>query len=361
MIRIYLAEDSPTVVEVFRRLLEGDPELKLVGVASDGLQAAGEIPGLHPDILVTDLHMPRMDGMALIRWVMDQHPIPILVLSNTAQQTESTLAFKCLEAGATAIGPKIRGGIHLEENRKELHRLLRVLAGVRVVRRKPESVPSPTTGPGSIRLVGVGASTGGPQALQGLFQGLSADFPVPIVAVQHIAHEFLEGLTRWFTETTPLRCHVALDGAPLIPGQVHFAPSGRHLEVTAEGRLRHVLATPGEIHVPSVDRLFHSLARHFGANSCGVLLTGMGRDGAEGLKAMRKAGAWTVAQAEAGCMVYGMPKAAVDLEAACTVLDLGSLPGHLKVICKRSDPKGLSFPRETESAPYENFDRGGSR
>ncbi len=339
MIRVYLAEDSLTVVAMCRRLLEGDPEIQLVGVGRDGMQAKEEIPNLKPDILLTDLNMPRMNGLELIRWVMAEHPLPILVISNTARMQGSTQAFQALEAGALEIGPKPRGGEHLEETRRELHRLIHILAGVRVIHRRGHnlaSTPSPIlpVPPTRIRMAGVGASTGGPQALQSLFQGLGRDFRVPLLVVQHIAEGFLESLTQWLSQTTSLKACIAEDGALPRPGCAHFAPAHRHLEVDQEGRLRLRPDLGSSLHVPSVDVLFHSLAKTQGPSACGMLLTGMGRDGAEGLLAMRLAGCRTLAQAEKSCMVYGMPKAAVDLQAACSVLELDLLPGLLHAICR---------------------------
>ena len=333
MIRVYLAEDSPTVAAAFRQLLEGDPDLALAGWAQDGARAREELPRVRPDILVTDLNMPGLNGLDLIRWAMEHQPLPILVLSDTAREDGSPLAFQCLEAGATEIGPKPRGGPRAGQDREELRQLLRVLAGVRVVGRRPGPPPA-APGPARVRCVGIGASTGGPQALWEIFRGFRDRLPVPVLVAQHIAPGFLEGLVAWLGATTPLPAVVAEPGMLPRPGQAHFAPAECVLTLEPDGRLG-VRRGPGNAaHPHSADALFHSLARSLGPGACGVLLTGMGRDGAQGLLAMRQAGARTVAQAQQGCLVYGMPRAAAEADAAGSVLELGLIAAFLEVLCR---------------------------
>lgn len=208
-----------------------------------------------------------------------------------------------------------------------------MLAGVRVVGRRPGPVPAPPA-PARIRCLGIGASTGGPQALWEIFRGFRTGLPVPILVAQHIAPGFLEGLVSWLGDTTPVPAVVAEPGMELCPGRAHFAPAEGTLTLEPDGRLG-VRAGLGEgAHPPSADALFHSLARSLGPAGCGVLLTGMGRDGAQGLLAMRQAGARTVAQARDGCLVYGMPRAAAELGAAGSVLELGLIPAFLEVLCR---------------------------
>jgi two-component system chemotaxis response regulator CheB len=333
MIRVYLAEDSPTVAEVIKQILAQDPQIELVGMAADGVQAMAELPMARPDVLITDLSMPRMNGLELIRRVMEEFPLPILVVSNTAQQQGSTLAFQSLEIGALEVCPKPRGGHHFQESGKHLLNTIRVLAGVKVLRhRKPSHPPEPSIRQ-EIQVVGIGASTGGPQALLTLFRGIGAGLPAPLLVVQHISEGFLSGFARWLSESTPIPVQVAEDGVRPCPGRAYLAPENRHLEMDKDGVLRLAAGdgTPGS--VPSVDRLFFSLAQTMGPSACGVLLTGMGKDGAQGLLAMRKAGSATLAQAESDCLIYGMPKAAADLDAARSILELRLMPGLLRTLC----------------------------
>lgn len=328
MIRVYIADDSPTVVHLFQMMLEGAPDIRVVGTAGDGLQAKAEVQLLKPDVLVTDLWMPGLDGYGLISWVMSQQPTPILVLSDAVDRQGSEAVVKCLALGALEARAKPRAGTseQFAQSRVEFLFLLRALSGVKTVRRwslgdrreevpaaTPHSAPPTAGGQGRLEVVAIGASTGGPQVLQAILSRLPVGFQLPILLALHIEAGFMEGMRSWLKSITPLRVLMGVaEGVP-EPGTVYLPREGQHLVVTPNGRLGNLRPLPFETLLPSVDRLFASVAEAYGSRACGIILTGMGRDGAAGLKAMRAARARTIAQDEASCIIYGMPKVALEM------------------------------------------------
>jgi len=327
-IRVLLADDS----ELFRELLSGvvasDPAFEVVGVAGDGDTAAAMARQLQPDVITMDLNMPDADGFSGIARIMAETPRPILVL--TANPAE-TVGFKALSLGALDIIEKPAPEADLDQYGQTLRSRLRLLAGVKVIRHlrglRDRNRPAVRL-PGKADLVVVGASLGGPRALAALLRSLPPDFPVPIAVVQHIAEGFTEGLASWLAQESHLQVREARDGEVLRPGTVVLAPTGRHL-VVGTGIAELSDAPPVDTFKPSVTPLFLSAARHYGARCCGVILTGMGRDGAVGMKALKAAGASTLAQDEATSAVFGMPRAAIELGAVDRVLPLDEIPKAL--------------------------------
>ena len=321
-IRVLVADDS----ELFRALLSAviaaDPAFDVVAVAADGNRAAALARDLRPDVITMDLNMPDADGFSGIARIMADTPTPILVL--TANRAE-VVGFKALSLGALDIVEKPAATADLDEYGAQIRSRLKLLAGVKVIRhlRGLRGQRGRLPGPPSRRvdLVVIGASLGGPRALATLLKGLPAAFPAPLAIVQHIADGFTQGLAGWLQQESRLEVREARHGDPLVPGRVLLAPSGAHLLV-AEGEVRLSDAAPVDTFKPSVTPLFTSAARSYGARACGVLLTGMGRDGAEGLRALKDAGAETLAQDEATSAVFGMPKAAIELGAVGRVLAL---------------------------------------
>ena len=321
MARIYLAEDSPLVSYFLRRLLEGAPDLTVVGVGRNGHQAMKEMEELQPDILVTDLIMPGMDGFELIQWVMATRPIPILVLSDTIGSRASENIMRCLELGAmeARAKPKLDNHEDAAVARESFQGLLRALGKVKPIRRRPPSAspPAPAASAAAGRrpeVILVGASTGGPQAVLEFLKRLGPDFPLPVLLALHMERGFMAGLGRWMKEATGWKVDPKAEGPPRA-GTLYLPPEDRHLLLDANGCLQSEPAARLERLVPSVDRLFLSAVPR--ARGCAaLLLTGMGRDGAVGLRALKDAGALTLAQDEESCVVFGMPKAAQDLQAA---------------------------------------------
>jgi len=328
-IRVLVADDSELFRELLSRVIAADPGFDVVAVAADGNAAASAARTLKPDVITMDLNMPDADGFSGIARIMAETPTPILVL--TANKAE-VVGFRALSLGALDIVEKPAATADLDEYGAHIRSRLKLLAGVKVIRHlrglRGQRPRLPTAAARRTDLVVVGASLGGPRALATLLKGLPATFPAPIAIVQHIADGFTEGLAGWLQQESRLEVREARDGDLLRRGRVLLAPSGSHL-VVEEGLVRLSDAPAVDTFKPSVTPLFTSAAASYGARACGVLLTGMGRDGAEGLKALKDAGAQTLAQDEASSAVFGMPKAAIDLGAVGRVLALDDIPRAL--------------------------------
>jgi two-component system chemotaxis response regulator CheB len=344
-IRLLLVEDSPVALAILQRLLRGHPAIEIVGVAANGIEALELIPKVDPQIICTDLHMPKMDGLTLTREVMARFPRPILVVSASVQDEDTQNVFRLLEAGALDILPKPRTGLAAayEKNQQELINKIRVLSGVSVFtqhRREARPTPSPTLPPPSTtatrqldirapRVLAIGASTGGPQALQAILQALPKQFPVPILCVQHISSGFLQGLIDWLNLKCALHIKIAVAGESPAAGTVYFPPERHHMQIDSGGRFELTQSPPVAGHCPSVTVLLESVAAYYRRSAVGIVLTGMGRDGADGLQAIALAGGTTIAQNEATCVVFGMPKEAIALNAAQHILPIDAISPFL--------------------------------
>ena len=320
-IRVLVADDSELFRVLLARVISGEPGFEVVAVAADGYEAASLAGNLKPDVITMDLNMPDADGFSGIARIMAETPTPILVL--TANR-EETVGFRALSLGALDILEKPHATTDLDEYGRLLRSRLRLLAGVKVIRHvRGLRERSAAGGRSTARadLVVIGASLGGPRALATVLRGLPASFPAPIAIVQHIADGFTEGLASWLASESHLDVREARDADPLNPGHVLVAPTGSHLLV-GEGVARLSDSPAVDTFKPSVTPLFLSAARVYGARVCGVILTGMGRDGALGLKAIKHAGGPTLAQDEATSAVFGMPRAALELGAVDRVLPL---------------------------------------
>jgi two-component system, chemotaxis family, protein-glutamate methylesterase/glutaminase len=323
-IRVLVADDSELFRELLSRVVAAEPGFEVVAVAADGNAAAAMARALRPDVITMDLHMPDADGFSGIARIMADTPTPILVL--TANPTEA-MGFRALSLGALDILEKPQASADLADYGALLRSRLRLLAGVKVIRHLRGLRERRFAAPGPGRradLVVIGASLGGPRALATLLRGLPAAFPAPIAVVQHIADGFTEGLASWLAQESRLEVREARHGEALCAGRVLVAPTGRHL-VVSDGTAHLSDAPPVDTFKPSVTPLFLSAARSYGGRCCGVILTGMGRDGAEGLKAIKESGGPTLAQDEATSAVFGMPKAALDLGAVDRVLPIDEI------------------------------------
>jgi two-component system, chemotaxis family, protein-glutamate methylesterase/glutaminase len=332
-INVLVVDDSPSMRLMLNHVLGRDTRIQVLATVNDG-QAAIDFLGacsVRPDVVLMDIHMPRLDGFETTRRIMETHPLPIVICTATADPNELQVAFRSLEAGAVACVEKPVGyeDPRFETIAQNLQQTVWLMAEVKVIRRWPRprlaGVRTVAGNPGTSRvavprIVGIGASTGGPPVLQTILSGLPRDFPAPLVIVQHIARGFLQGMVEWLNQTTGLHVHVAAHGAVPESGHVYVAPDDFHLGVSATGRLLLSREPPEAGLRPAVSFLFRSLADNVGANAVGVLLTGMGRDGADELKRMRERGAPTIAQDRDSCVVHGMPGAAVEIGAATQVL-----------------------------------------
>ena len=373
-IRVLVVDDSAFMRKMVAEILARDAGLCIVGQARDGADALAKLDALQPDVITLDVEMPVLDGFGALTGIMRRRPTPVLMLSSLTQAgADATL--RCLELGAVDFVGKPSGAISLdiEKVAAELIAKVKAAAGVTVLSRLAGSPPSPrreglldgregrkedaaarvfpenssfSAGTPSLRerggeparrekisLLVIGASTGGPRALQTLIPALPADLGVPIVIVQHMPPGFTASLARRLEQTSPFTAREAADGDRLQPGQILVAPGGRHLQFTSGGVV-HLTDDPTVHGVrPAVDVTLASLAPLYGPRLLAVLLTGMGRDGARGLKLTQDRGGQTLAEDETTCVVYGMPKAAADMGAVGCLLPLPALAPAIARAC----------------------------
>ena len=343
-IRVVVAEDSLTVRKRLVDVLSEDPGIEVIGEAADGKRAIELCTTLRPDVMTVDMNMPGMSGLAVTEYVMAYCPTPILIVSASTNRGEMYKTFEALAAGAVDVLDKPLGNEEANAWERKLLSTIKLVARIRVITHpkgrlslwagRPElpldapAVPAAGAGgTGRYELVALGASTGGPSALVDILRGLPRDYPLPILLVLHIGAPFGVGFAEWLDGQSPIRVMEAKDGEPLPrPGEarVVMAPPDQHL-VVRQGRLR--LTADPERHScrPSVDVLFESIAIELGRRVAACLLTGMGRDGASGLLAIRQAGGRTIAQDEATSVVFGMPREAIVLGAADSILPLDAI------------------------------------
>ncbi len=337
-IRVLIIDDSALVREVLRQVLESDPDIEIVGTVPDAAFAMRRVESLDPDVLTLDIEMPRMDGLSFLRELMRTHPMPVVMVSMHTRKG-AAVTWKALELGAVDFVAKPSSGVRdgLKELGEELIRKVKVAVSARM--RNQPSIRRPSwlqkehepviAAAGS--LVAIGASTGGPVALGHIFPQLPANMP-PIVIVQHMPKGFTAPFAKRLNSISNLTVGEARDGEPLVRGHAYVAPADHHLEVerSSNGFVARISTGPRvRYQRPSVDVLFQSVAETVGDQAIGVLLTGMGDDGARGLLALRRAGAHTLAQDEETSAVYGMPRAAVALGAAEFVVPLDQIPDKI--------------------------------
>ena len=335
MIRVLVVEDSPVARRFLIHILSSDPQIQVIETAEDGEEALEAVERAKPDVITMDIHMPKMNGLDATRRIMEIHPTPIVIVSGSSSTKEAAAAFRAMEAGALAVVQRPAGMGHPdhEDTVADLVRTVKLMSEVTVVKRwarpRPEAaspaVPPPMDvqlrrSPTEIKLIAIGASTGGPPVLQTILSGLPTDFPAPVLVVQHMAAGFIHGFVEWLAQTSNLPVHVATPGEPVLPGHVYVAPDGFQMKVGMGGRISLTKEKDENGLRPSVSYLFRSITNLYGQNAIGVLLTGMGKDGAEELKLMKEKGALTIAQDQESSVVHGMPGEAIHLGAATYVL-----------------------------------------
>jgi two-component system chemotaxis response regulator CheB len=331
--RVLIVDDSAIVRKILSEALSGEPDIEVAGTAPDPYVARDKILALHPDVLTLDIEMPRMDGLTFLNKLMQFHPMPVVVISSLAQPS-CHVALKALAVGAVEVLAKPGGPYSVGELRHGLAQKVRAAAAARIARPSAECAPAPAPPPLAPALslapetiIAIGASTGGTEAITAVLARLPASTP-GVVITQHIPPEFSRAFANRLNEVCAIEVREARDGDLLRPGLALVAPGDYHL-LLRKSAGRQIAVVKGGPRVcyqrPSVDVLFHSVAEAAGAQAVGVLLTGMGTDGAQGLLRMRQAGAHTIAQDEATCVVFGMPREAVQLGAAAQVLPLGSI------------------------------------
>ena len=336
--RVLLVEDSLVELAIIRKILENNG-IQVVGTAMNGVEALAKIPALNPDVICTDYHMPQMDGMALTQEVMAKYPRPILVLSISTQPYQVHNILNILKAGALDVMAKPfpqEGGV-AQTDAKLLVEKIRILSGVRIIPKfKHEDHAIPKRAPGKPasylqvpEIIGIGSSTGGPQALLEILSELPESFAIPMVCVQHISAGFLPGFVEWLNDNAKLRVATAEPGMTPHGGYCYLAPANQHLVLGADKKFKQVSARAHDVYLPSVDQLFKSLASVYGDACVGLILSGMGNDGAEGVLAIRQQGGLTMAQDETSSVVFGMPKTAIDTGAVVEVLPLNLIAKRL--------------------------------
>lgn len=342
MIRILITEDSLVVAMLLKAIFEQQPDMQVVGHANNGREAVQMAHTLKPDLITMDIRMPHMDGFEATRQIMSNDPTPIVVISSHVDDEEMRITFRAIEEGALAVLEKPPGIGHpnFDSSNRELVDTVRAMAELKVIRRRtlrpappPVIIESPTASFNHrYELVAIGCSTGGPQVLQRIFSSLPATFPVPILVTQHISKGFTGGLVAWLNDNAQITVKEVEHGESLQAGIVYFAPDEWHVLVrrSSQGLIAHLSDSPlVNGFRPSATPMFQSIAETCRSGAIGGLLTGMGVDGAEGLLAMKKAGGHTFVQDQESAVVYGMPGAAIELDATNQIVQLDRIAAHL--------------------------------
>jgi two-component system chemotaxis response regulator CheB len=352
MIKVLIVEDSPVVREFLVHILGADPAIEVIGTADDGEEALEAVARKRPDVITMDIHMPRLDGLEATRRIMETHPTPIVIVSGSTDPREVATTFRAIEAGAVAFLRRPAGIGHPdhETTTEELVRTVKLMSEVKVIRRWPRTgrkapLPPAAESPraeveAKVKLIAIGASTGGPPVLQIILAALPADFPVPILIVQHMASGFTQGFVQWLAQTSSLPMHLAAHDELVRPGHVYVAPDEFQMRVERGGRIVLTQDAPENGLRPSVSFLFRSVAEVYGSAAVAGLLTGMGRDGAEELKQLRDMGAATFAQDKDSSVVHGMPGAAILLDAATYILPPAKISAVLTNLVRKAGRSG---------------------
>lgn len=353
MIKVLIVDDSAVVRQQLQYVIQSDPGLCVVGEAMNGQDAIQMAKKLRPDVITMDIHMPQMDGMEAIRHIMAECPTPIVVLTNANLEKEQEIASRATKLGAVSVlnTPGRITGSNFQDLASKMVDNIKNMSQVKVIsrpmRNSMESQPTAANQSNdtpvsiscsgqNIKLVAIGSSTGGPAALNTILSKLPGDLETPILIVQHISFGFVEGLASWLDGASRLTVKVAENGERIQPGVVYLAPDENHMTVDQFGRIHYVQTEPVKGHRPAATVLFNSVAAAFGASALGVILTGMGCDGALGLKALRDTGATTIAQDESSCVVFGMPKEAIALGAAKHIVPLDKIAWTIQSLCASS-------------------------
>jgi two-component system chemotaxis response regulator CheB len=347
-INVLIVEQSSALGTLLAQILSSDPQIQVIGTAKSGADALEFLTQKSPDVVLMDIEMPEMDGFETTRRIMETRPVPIIICSGSNNPREAITTFRSMEAGAVACVEKPLGNENADFDIMAAHLLqtIKLMSEVKVVRRwsrarygtagaSAGTSSSPKQGQDKIEVIGIGASTGGPPVLQTILTGLPKDFPVPLLIVQHIAPGFLPGLVQWLDQTTGFKVHVASYGVEPLPGHVYLAPDDFHMTVRTGGRIALSKEEAENSLRPSVDYLFRSLADVCGVNAVGVLLTGMGKDGANELRRMKDRGAITIVQDRETSIVHGMPGEAIALGAATYVLSADKIAPSLIALVRQ--------------------------
>jgi two-component system chemotaxis response regulator CheB len=332
VVKVLIVDDSRVVQQFMIHIFSYDNDIEVVGVAGSGEEAISIALDKKPDVITMDVYMSGMDGYEATRKIMEIVPTPIVIVSGILQTDDVPNSFRLFESGALAIVPRPPwmedpGFVHA---RNTLIQTVKLMSEVKVVRRFPKQskdrvkhvhiIHKVSSETNDVKVIAIGASTGGPYVLKTVLSGLPKDLPVPVVIVQHIAKEFVKGLVDWLSEYSVLPMHIPGDGEYMLPGHVYIAPDDFQMGLLPGLRISLKMSPSENGLSPSVDYLFRSVSEHYGSNALGILLTGMGKDGAVELRTMKEKGAITLVQNEDSCVVFGMPGEAVKIGAAGHIL-----------------------------------------
>ncbi|RAU21536.1 chemotaxis response regulator protein-glutamate methylesterase [Paramagnetospirillum kuznetsovii] len=341
-IKVMIVEDSLVVRELLKHIIGSDSRFEVIAAVDSAEQCLRLLQTEHPDVISLDIRLPGMNGLDATLQIMAKRPTPIVVVAAQVDDDELNIAMNALRAGALSVVEKPVGvtNVDFEALAAKLCTQLAIMSQVKVVRQgidrglrfgSADGTPQAPPPPGSFSMLGIAASTGGPQALVQLLCGLGEGFPLPIMLVQHITSSFLDGFVSWLSGATPFKVKIGHEDELPEVGTIYVAPIDRHL-VLIHGRLS-ISDGPAVCNQkPSGTVLFNSMARELGRKAIGVVLTGMGADGSEGLAAMRTAGAYTIAEDASTCVVFGMPSAAAKLGAVREMLPLPTIAPRLKAL-----------------------------
>lgn len=327
MIKVLIAEDTKVSQELVKYILDQDPEIEVTEIVNNGREAVEAAIHKKPDLILMDINMPVMNGWEATKKLMETAPLPIVMISATVDIKEVEITFKALNAGVVAIIAKPRGIGHpdFQEQSSNLINTVKAMSEVKVVKRwiRPQIIEKPTpVKPLEItpRAVAIGASTGGPAVIKSILSSLPKSFPLPILIVQHMTVGFTEGFIEWLKHDCRLPINIAQNKKKIIPGHVYIAPDDFQMEISFDERISLTTKPPQNGVRPSVSYLFKSIRDVYGKNAIGILLTGMGIDGARELKLMKEKGALTIVQDKESSVVFGMPGQALEIGAAKQVL-----------------------------------------
>ncbi len=341
-IKVLVVDDSAFMRKAIREILESDPDIEVIDVARNGLEAVDKVKSLNPDVITLDINMPIMDGKEALERIMEENPLPVVVVSSLTKE-DAPITMELLDMGAFDYVPKPSGTISLDIHKvadeivakvKEAYRARFRIAKRRLVRRGSVSSFSPAKRGVAKYVVALGISTGGPATLIDVLKDCEIDEETSYLVVQHMPPQFTPSLAQRLSEYTPIKFFHASEGQSILGGYGYLAPGGWHMKITPTKRVK-LFKDDSYIYYPSVDVLFDSVAEVFCPNAVGVLLTGIGRDGAQGLLKMKQRGCPTIAESEETAVVYGMPAAAKELGAALEILPSYKIADSIKKFLRR--------------------------